>query len=74
MSEQSLSVELGERHPLRQFELDVRFALGAETLALVGPSGAGKTSVLRAIAGLLPPDARRHRAPATLAWSTPGGT
>jgi len=50
---QSLSVEL--HHPLRQFELDVRFDLGAETLALVGPSGAGKTSVLRAIAGLLHP-------------------
>jgi molybdate transport system ATP-binding protein len=53
VSDQPLSVEL--RHPLRQFELDVRFAVGAETLAIVGPSGAGKTSVLRAIAGLLRP-------------------
>src|SRR6185369_6583617 len=38
--------------PLRDFEL--RLALDVErTVALVGPSGAGKTSALRAIAGLV---------------------
>jgi molybdate transport system ATP-binding protein len=37
--------------PLRDFELSL--ALGvSRTVALVGPSGAGKTSVLRAVAGL----------------------
>ncbi len=42
------------RLPLRDFELDV--ALDVErTVALVGPSGAGKTSVLRVIAGLVQP-------------------
>lgn len=40
--------------PLRSFELEV--ALEVEgTVALVGPSGAGKTSVLRAVAGLVRP-------------------
>ncbi|MDP2709761.1 MAG: ABC transporter ATP-binding protein [Solirubrobacteraceae bacterium] len=37
---------------LRSFVLDVALSIGCETLALVGPSGAGKTTVLRAIAGL----------------------
>lgn len=44
------------RHRLSRIELDVRLAVGRETLALVGPSGAGKTSVLRAVAGLFKPD------------------
>jgi molybdate transport system ATP-binding protein len=45
-------------HPLRDFELDVTLdvAEGA-CLAVAGPSGAGKTTVLRVIAGLLRPRA-----------------
>ncbi|HEY7149445.1 MAG TPA: ABC transporter ATP-binding protein [Gaiellaceae bacterium] len=41
--------------PLRTFELAVALEVGAETVALVGPSGAGKTTVLKAVAGLVRP-------------------
>ena len=41
--------------PLRAFDLELALEAGPETVALVGPSGAGKTSVLRAIAGLARP-------------------
>ena len=40
--------------PLRSFELELALEV-AGTVALVGPSGAGKTSVLRTIAGLVRP-------------------
>jgi molybdenum ABC transporter ATP-binding protein len=43
--------------PLRHFDLDVSFSLAAgEVAVVVGPSGAGKTSVLNCIAGLDSPD------------------
>ena len=43
--------------PLRSFELTLELEV-ERTVALVGPSGAGKTSVLRAIAGLVRPAGR----------------
>jgi ABC-type sulfate/molybdate transport systems ATPase subunit len=44
---------------LRQLDHEVELTAGDETLALVGPSGAGKTTVLRCVAGLHTPDRGR---------------
>jgi ABC-type sulfate/molybdate transport systems ATPase subunit len=41
--------------PLRAFDVALALDVGAETVALVGSSGAGKTTVLRAVAGLARP-------------------
>ena len=52
-------LEIVARQPLGRIVLDVSFECGDGLTALVGPSGAGKTSVLDVIAGLLrPPIAR----------------
>jgi molybdate transport system ATP-binding protein len=53
------TLELDIAVALRSFELRLGLSVGAETVALVGPSGAGKTTVLRAIAGLRRPDSGR---------------
>ena len=57
MTEAQLNVEL--HHRLGRIDLNVHLAVGRETLALIGPSGVGKSSVLRAIAGLLTPEEGR---------------
>jgi len=44
---------------LGEFEIDVSFMGGEGATALFGPSGAGKTSVINMIAGLLVPDSGR---------------
>jgi molybdate transport system ATP-binding protein len=44
------------RHEDVRFDLAVRFASGARRLALFGPSGAGKTQILKMMAGIARPD------------------
>lgn len=50
-----LKVNIEKR--LATFNLSVQIEVGAEILVLFGPSGAGKTQTLNAIAGLMTPDA-----------------
>ena len=45
-------IRLDVRLPLARFDLDVRCELPRDAAAVMGPSGAGKTSLLEAIAGL----------------------
>jgi ABC-type sulfate/molybdate transport systems ATPase subunit len=53
------TLELDITCRLREFALELSLAAGREVLALAGPSGAGKTTVLRCVAGLRRPDAGR---------------
>ncbi len=58
-----MSIDLSVRKHMvssdRKFDLDVQFKSAAKRIALFGPSGAGKSLTLRAVAGLLRPDAGR---------------
>jgi len=49
------SLRLDLTVPTRSFAVELSLDVGRETVALVGPSGAGKTTVLRAVAGLVQP-------------------
>jgi molybdate transport system ATP-binding protein len=62
------------RHPLGRIDLQVAFTATDGLTALVGPSGAGKTSVLDAVAGLLRPADGRISLNGDLLIDTASGT
>ena len=68
----SLSVAL--RHALPGLTLDISFEAPPGVTALFGPSGAGKTTVLNAVAGLFRPDAARVSVDGKLLCDTSAGT
>lgn len=53
-----MSLTCAISHDYDNFSLDISFSMGQETLGVLGASGSGKTTILRAIAGILRP----HRA------------
>ena len=67
----SLVLELAV--PLRSFELALALEVERETLALVGPSGAGKTTALRAVAGLVRPARGRIELDGTILFDAARG-
>jgi molybdate transport system ATP-binding protein len=52
-----MSLQVAVRHSVGRITLDVAMTAGRGLTALVGSSGAGKTSLLNVIAGLVRPDA-----------------
>ena len=60
--------------PRRAFRVALDLAVGQETVALVGPSGAGKTTVLRAISGLARPERGRIELDGTVLFDAETGT
>src|ERR1700722_17927372 len=61
------------RKTLGDFTLDARFRTKAAVTALFGPSGAGKTSIVNAIAGLLTPEQGRIAVGQTLLFDSEKG-
>jgi molybdate transport system ATP-binding protein len=56
-----MTLEVHIKHHFGDFALDVAFEAGPGITALFGRSGAGKTTVINAVAGLLNPDAGHVR-------------
>ncbi len=53
----ALEVKLEKAFAPSKFALDMEFTAPAGVTVIFGPSGAGKTTILQCVAGLLPPDA-----------------
>jgi molybdate transport system ATP-binding protein len=51
-----MTLAIDIKHRLENFQIDARFETGGGLIALFGRSGAGKTSIVNVIAGLIRPD------------------
>ncbi|HEU4758957.1 MAG TPA: ATP-binding cassette domain-containing protein [Dehalococcoidia bacterium] len=67
----ALAVRVARR--LRGFRLDVAFSSGRETVVLFGPSGGGKSLTLKAIAGIVRPEAGRIEVGGRLLYDSDSG-
>jgi ABC-type sulfate/molybdate transport systems ATPase subunit len=68
------ALELDIALTLRTFRLELTLTVGRETFAVVGPSGAGKTSVLRMVAGLVRPESGRIALDGRVLFDAAAGT
>jgi molybdate transport system ATP-binding protein len=69
-----MALQVRFTHPLRSFVASAELTVSqGETLALVGPSGAGKTTTLRVIAGLVRPQSGRVSVDGTVLLDTERG-
>jgi len=66
--------EVSVKHQLGAATIHADFSSGAGLTALFGPSGAGKTSILNMVAGLLKPDQGRIAVGGTVLVDTARGT
>ncbi|HKD30353.1 MAG TPA: molybdenum ABC transporter ATP-binding protein [Xanthobacteraceae bacterium] len=69
-----MTIEVDVAHRLGVFTLEVRFASEGRLTALFGQSGAGKTSLINIIGGLIRPDRGRITVDGTTLVDTPSGT
>lgn len=69
-----MSFDVSLRHRVGERTISVAFSSEARLTALVGPSGAGKTTVLNCIAGLIRPDRGRIAVGGTVLFDSPAGT
>jgi molybdate transport system ATP-binding protein len=68
-----MTIEIDVKHRLGNFSLDACFSADSGTVALFGPSGAGKTTLINAVAGLLRPDRGRVVVDGMTLLDTKGG-
>lgn len=68
-----MSFEIDIRHRIGERQIALQARTGAGLVALFGPSGAGKTSILNMVAGLITPDEGRIAVAGDVMFDSSGG-